>query len=315
MGSYAQINGQSITSDKPGAISIIGGVVVFGDGSSYNPATGALINRGPGSVYVNGRLLGSGPQDVPAPQDAAAATSGERVFDRFPTTSLALTVRDASFSVEPHSGSGMLVKLTGPKEEIDAFEVEAVGGQLSITERPPKGAGTIRGSVVVGLRMQAGGDIVISNVSVGVSAVRVSVQVPVGTPIGTTIVGSGDITIGDVRGLLDVAIKGSGDVWAKSAREVLALHIQGSGDVTVDDAQVDRLSVSVQGSGDVDIRGGSARNAKLVVQGSGDVEFDGTASSAHLECYGSGDIRVYRCLTPPVEVRRGSGRIKVLQVG
>lgn len=318
MGSYAQINGQSITSDKPGVISIIGGIVVFGDGSSYNPATGAFINRGSGSVYVNGRLLGSGPQDAPAPQDAAAASSGERVFDRFDARGLVLNVSSATCTVEPHMGDGMAVKLTGPQEVIDAFEVTVVNDQLCVTERiGKKGAGNYissGGGVVIGSFIWSGGDI-IGNVSIGGQPVKVSVHIPVGTPITASINGSGDVAIGNVRGGLDATIHGSGGIQTQSATDFLVVAIRGSGDMTVQNAQVNRLSVTVQGSGDVRIKGGSAKNAMIVVQGSGDVEFDGTASGAYLQCSGSGGIRVHHCLTKPIKTKHGSGDIRVAHVG
>jgi hypothetical protein len=79
---------------------------------------------------------------------------------------------------------------------------------------------------------------------------------------------SGDITLRDVHGPVDVARVGSGDLHFATVGSVRVGRV-GSGDVTVSDAGAD-VSIDSIGSGDVNVNG-VAGNFHLGSKGSGDV--------------------------------------------
>lgn len=326
MASSMSINGETIVSNKPGGISITGGTVVFGDGSSYNTATGKFVNCGKGDVYVNGRLLGSDPQDASTPRDNVSPENGNRVFDRFDATSLVLHAQSANFTVKPHDGTGMLVTLAGDQEAIDAFKVGVEGDGLRITEPAAKSgtsrymtshgglvAGVITGSVVVN-SFATSGDIVLGGVSIG-KPVQVTVQVPVGTAITVVARGTGDVTIGDVRGPLEMNLHGTGDLTAGQVAQRLKVMLSGVGDVRVTHIQADIASIDASGTGDVTIGDGAVDSLEVSATGIGDVSFGGTANSAKLHATGVGDITVAHCLTVPTKRKNGLGDITVRRVG
>jgi hypothetical protein len=103
--------------------------------------------------------------------------------------------------------------------------------------------------------------------------------------------GSGDISVGEVRGEADVNVAGSGDVRVRSVAGDLAVHVAGSGDVVV--------------------QGGRAHAMSASIAGSGSVVFDGVADSLQARIAGSGDVRVRRVRGAVKKTVVGSGVVKV----
>lgn len=99
--------------------------------------------------------------------------------------------------------------------------------------------------------------------------------------------GSGDLTVGDVAGALDVKIHGSGDFKAGAAA-ALSAAIHGSGDVETGNI-ASAVAASIHGSGDVTV--GDIRGAVTIsVHGSGDVKAAHVDGGADLSTNGSGDL-------------------------
>jgi len=105
------------------------------------------------------------------------------------------------------------------------------------------------------------------------------------------VAGSGDATLGEVRGGLNVDIAGSGDVFAASINGPLQVNVAGSGDVKVAGGRATTMQISVMGSGDVDFRG-VADSLKAMVAGSGDVHAREVRGPVSKTVMGSGGVTI-----------------------
>ena len=105
------------------------------------------------------------------------------------------------------------------------------------------------------------------------------------------VAGPGDISVGPVRGRVDVDVAGSGDVLVGSVAGPLDVNVAGSGGVT--------------------IAAGRAAAMKVTVAGSGNVEFRGVADSLEARIAGSGDVRARRVRGPVKKAVMGAGRVIV----
>ncbi len=99
--------------------------------------------------------------------------------------------------------------------------------------------------------------------------------------------GSGDLDVGDVAGMLNIAIHGSGDFFAAGAAELDA-SLHGSGDIDIGDI-AGAVTASLHGSGDIEM-GNIGGDISLSCHGSGDVSAADVAGGASLSTMGSGDM-------------------------
>ena len=297
--SIMHVNGLMFETDKRG-MTMVGDVVVFGDGSIYNTRTGAFNNAGPGYVRVNGRLLGNTEgEDVET--SSSAAFTREESFVARPT--LALRIISADVSVVNNEGDKMLVEITGPEVLVNAIKLESDDEALHVSEYSPRGD---NGSIIIsnnsvvtssfngislnGTHLGHGGSVIM----VGGIPLSIKVSVPYHTAVTVT-TRSGDIAIEGVDGPLIAQITGSANVTASGASGKVSAQVTGSGEVQIDSGEVEHLNAEVTGSGDV--------------------RFGGTAQYATLHVVGSGDIRVERVINPPTRQVIGSGDIRVHNVG
>lgn len=124
-------------------------------------------------------------------------------------------------------------------------------------------------------------------------------------------VGSGDIDLRDIKGLVTAAI-GSGDVELDGAGSLNLLQI-GSGDFTARNIG-GAAKVGNVGSGDVKLHD-VAGNADIGTVGSGDIDLQRVKGSVTLAGIGSGDFEA-RQVGGSVKVERhGSGDVTVRDVG
>jgi hypothetical protein len=124
-------------------------------------------------------------------------------------------------------------------------------------------------------------------------------------------VGSGDIKLRDIKGLVTAAI-GSGDVELDGAGALNLLSV-GSGDFTARNLR-GNATVGTIGSGDLTLDG-VAGNVDIKTVGSGDVDLRQVKGNVSLGNIGSGDVEA-REVGGTVKVERhGSGDVTVRDVG
>lgn len=136
------------------------------------------------------------------------------------------------------------------------------------------------------------GDWTIANVQ---NQLRVTVAGSGGVRTGTAgqaklrVAGSGDISMADVRGGLDVEVAGAGDVGVRSVSGPLIVNVAGSGDVRVAGGRASSMTVSVMGSGNVDFAGVADRLSAHIA-GSGDVRARQVTGRVSRQIIGSGRV-------------------------
>ncbi len=132
---------------------------------------------------------------------------------------------------------------------------------------------------------------------------------PVGGALNIAVAGSGDVRA-EGAGWAQVRVSGSGDVSLGEVRGALTTSISGSGDVTA--ASINGpLDAQVSGSGDVKIRGGQATTVRVRIAGSGDVTLHGPADSLEASIAGSGDVTVGQVRGSVTKHISGSGDVNV----
>jgi len=295
------VNGLSIETEKHG-MTLVGNVIVFGDGSIYNIRTGAYNDAGPGVVKVNGRVLGN------TDGSKAGAPGSEPITrdESFKTHRLEMRLTSADVSIVNNDGDSMRVEVTGSEALVKAVKLDVRGDTLSISETSPSGG---NGSVVISggsVMVSSFGSVSINGVTVGGrggntyisgggnSPVSIKVYVPYRTPV-TVVTMASNVNIDGVDGPLTARITGSSNVTASAASGAVDATITGSGSVRIEQGEISNLTVKITGSGDV--------------------KFGGTAQDANLQVTGSGDIRVEHVINPPVKRVTGSGDIRVHRVG
>ncbi len=143
-------------------------------------------------------------------------------------------------------------------------------------------------------------------------------------------VGSGDITLRDIKGLVTAAIGsgdvdldgagalnvlsvGSGDFKARNVRGNATIGTVGSGDLTLHGVQ-GNVELGTVGSGDVDLREVKA-NVSVGNVGSGDLEIRGVGGNVSVERHGSGDVTARDVGGNLTVANSGSGDIRHSGVG
>lgn len=128
----------------------------------------------------------------------------------------------------------------------------------------------------------------------------------------TAAIGSGDVEL-DGAGGLNLLSVGSGDFNARNLRGKATVGTIGSGDLTLDGV-AGNVDIRTVGSGDVDLRQvkGSVSLGNI---GSGDFEADGVGGSVTVERHGSGDVTVRDVSGDLTVANSGSGDITHRGVG
>lgn len=297
------INRKAVYSDKRMS-NVVNSRVTFSDGSWCDVATGEVVNKGPGYINIGAPVTaGSGEK----------TTYGPKLFS---TQTLHVSNVNADVEVVIIGGDEMSLIIDGIKSEVDAIEVNASGGALSIQGKA--GVSDVQTTNIV---FGGSSSISISNgtvnigrgsFSISTSEAKNDTKITVGVPKGSAVhVGGvrGNVVIGDTEGPLQANVVGACDVKAGKVG-IAALSIRGSGDISVDSVN-GSLMMNVQGSGDILVRNGSVNQLSVNVMGSGDARFDGEATEANLSVMGSGDIAVKYVKNKPVTNVMGSGRIGV----
>ena len=106
------------------------------------------------------------------------------------------------------------------------------------------------------------------------------------------VAGSGDTTMGDIKGGLKVTIAGSGDVAVASLAGPLDVHVSGSGDVKVAAGRATTMSVRHRGLGQRRFPAAPPRRCKAHIAGSGDVRAKQVTGSVSKTVMGSGGVTI-----------------------
>lgn len=187
-----------------------------------------------------------------------------------------------TLTVTPHSGHDVHINWFG---ETYAYLRLHVRMPSKLAARIRGDSGDAEVNHVASLDFETSSGDLVANHIPGTTGIEVSSGDAEGEDLGIVDVrsaSSGDITLRDVHGPIDVARVGSGDLRFHRVGSVRVGSV-GSGDVSVSDAGGD-VSVDSIGSGDVDV--------------------DGVAGAFHVGSKGSGDVH-YRNVRGQVSVPRG----------
>lgn len=129
-------------------------------------------------------------------------------------------------------------------------------------------------------------------------------------PLDLTMMGSGDIDVGEVTGALRAQLDGSGDLTIAAALAGADLKLRGSGDLDLERI-AGPLVADLDGSGDIRV-GPGASEAQLSLQGSGDVVTGAVRGPLSARADGSGNVTVASVAGGPVQLALvGSGDVAV----
>lgn len=314
------VNGVKISTNK--SISgISGSRVNFSDGSWCDVSTGIVNNKGPGYIRLG---------DAQSDGKSCEKCTVEKSFPA--AASLTVTNLMAKMNIAVHDGSGIEVKLTGPKSEVDQIKLGMSDASTLAIDGETGGSGSADGVRVsgfgnVGISLDesgisfggvavSGSGVRIGNmtvsgsgVSIGGPGTTIDVKVPKRTAVSARIK-RGDLKIGDTQGDLSLVVSGQGDVRAGSVSNLTAV-VQGQGDVRVREVNGKRTVIEVRGQGDVTVRGGQTALLEASIHGQGDIDFRGRATDSKLAVYGHGSIEVAHSDNRPTCTRRGFGDIEV----
>ena len=296
MNPIAVVNGVKVFSTKE-MKSIVGSRINFTDGSYCDVRSNEVVNIGTGSIS-----LGS-------PSQGSVSAETKKVGPIF-FAARELNVFGISANVHVSVGKSMSITIEGPGDEVDAIE-PVLQGDVLVVKGPPAQSINIGGisigsisasSIVVG----SGNENV--QISGGTSSTRVDITVPKGTKVSVN-GADGNTTIGDTEGSVQASVRGAHDFSIGRVGDA-TLSVLGSGDIDVTNV-TGVLIVSVQGSGNVNVQSGTVSALTASVMGSGDIDFLGRAEHATLSIMGDGEISVAHVTNRPVTQVHGSGDITV----
>jgi hypothetical protein len=127
-----------------------------------------------------------------------------------------------------------------------------------------------------------------------------------------TLHGSGDASVKRVRGAANIEIDGSGGVTIANATALVHASLNGSGDLGIGEITAPAVDIEIGGSGDATLGGGSIDALKAQVSGGGDLAVAARVATADLHATGGSDIS----LTGPVtRVKRDASGGSSITVG
>ena len=246
-----------------------------------------------------------------------------------------------NLKVVPLLAGPVEVLIQGPEDEVAQIAVEQLGDAV-VLRQPPGNWSFFRlwqDRVQVTLRMPQRTGLAVAGLvgdaEIGDTRGTVALEVTDGrVRIGEVArvklksVGSADVSVAAVAGMLEAEMQGSGELECGPVGEA-AIAMMGSGEVDVGPvAGALRLTVSgsgkaefaavagpvrvdVMGSGTVEIEGGTAQPLVASIAGSGRFRLDGEAAGADVTVAGSGSARVRRVSGEVRSHRSGSGSIQL----
>ena len=116
-------------------------------------------------------------------------------------------------------------------------------------------------------------------------------------PSDLSVVGSGSVSAGDIRGGLKAVSSSSGDVTVATLSGPFDGRVAGAGNITVTAGSVGAMTIAIAGSGSVTF-GGVADSLHATIAGSGGVTVAKVTGPVVRQVFGSGAIRVNR-IPPP----------------
>jgi hypothetical protein len=108
----------------------------------------------------------------------------------------------------------------------------------------------------------------------------------------------------------DLSVAGSGRIVARSLAEGMTAVSSGSGDITVSEVS-GPVDVRIAGTGDVTVAAGEVTHLEASIAGSGNIRMDGSAESLTASVTGSGDVVVAHVTGPVIRRMFGSGEVRV----
>lgn len=245
----ATINGKDVYSDK-GMTSIMNTKITFDDGSWCDVATSEVVNKGAG--YIN----------MGAP--ATALDTEKTVYGPKAFSARTLDISDIHADVEVSviDGDQMVVTIDGPKSEVGGINVNQSGGTLTIQGKGS--ASSNRGANIVingSSSIFSGGGGVNISTGGGVNETKVTVGVPKGSAVTIDEV-NGNVTIGDIEGLLNASASTSNTV---SAGKVTGAMLSASSGAEITIKEATGLFVASASSGaEITVKGGDVKGTPIL---------------------------------------------------
>lgn len=237
---------------------------------------------------------------------ALAESSGPQRFD-----ATRLTIRDVigevKVAVDP-AASGITVTIDADAEEFPLLSARISDrGLIVARSRPPEKSRrewkmqdndvTITVTLPKGTAIHV--DDMIGKLEVGdldgplTAEIRAAADIQTGRLQSARfdVAGAAGIHVGDIAGMLELAIAGAGDVDVGVVRQGVDIRIAGFGDVDVAGVR-GPATVRVSGVGDVDLNDGDVDLLDVSVSGLGSVEFDGRMKDQRINASGLASVRV-----------------------
>ncbi|HSZ75055.1 MAG TPA: DUF2807 domain-containing protein, partial [Rhizomicrobium sp.] len=237
-------------------------------------------------------------------------------------------------TIDVKDGGPVALDVSGTKAALDGLDVSVDGGTLSIegaherslvwdwrnwfnfsdVNQPNHSKLNLHLTVPKGTAIDI--DDLVGNATIGDTMGRVdfsatATKTKIGhvTSAKVTMEGTGEASVAQVDGPLEISIEGSGKVTAGHAGKVkadlegsgeaelgqidggLALEIDGSGSLSATKVN-GPVKIEVAGAGDVKIADGVADPFHVEIAGAGDVYFGGLAVNPHVDAVGAGSVHI-----------------------
>ena len=122
-----------------------------------------------------------------------------------------------------------------------------------------------------------------------------------------SVIGTGGVSVGVVRGGLSAVSSGAGDITAAAVYGRVDARVGGSGDIDLASGAVGDMTVSIAGSGAVRFRG-SARTLRASIAGTGDVSVERVTGAVTRQVFGAGKVRIGPLPPKPAGASLGPAR-------
>lgn len=297
-------NGRKLYTDKNvSSINVMNDRVVFGDGSWVNLTTGAISNRGAGTISLDSPSGSSGASSA-VPKDPF-------VQKRFVGKELSIKGTSARVNIQLSDTNEIVIDAVGLGEK--DVDIQHADGRVRIqqTRGMQSGSGDINISAV-----SMGGSS-FSHVSIGCinvggsdsdSSEQLNIRVPKGTSLFLAGI-KGSFTAGDIEGNLDLVAQGASK-FRFGKMKAAELFLSGAASVDVDEVS-GSLKVEASGSSSVAVDAGSVGHVSMQTSGAARAEFLGRARTGQLKASGASSIKVRTIDERPQQQTSGAASIRV----
>jgi hypothetical protein len=138
---------------------------------------------------------------------------------------------------------------------------------------------------------------------------EVLVKVPYGTAVTIDQVEEGPITIGDVRGKIDLSLESASARVQSTTGGRVETH--GNGSAVIDDASGDDLTLSCHANGGITVSAGHVETLTCLSHANGPINVYGSATESRLESHGNGPVYLQTSRERPTIKRWGNGSVHV----